>query len=405
MLPNQEAGVISQHVITKGSGGVEIDTTVELLRRYVFIERGLMRALAGWFIAHPDYEAKYAIAHHLWHHAEHVNWLRERLVELRGGRIEASVEPGLGRVIDAIVDAPDAASFVAGAYRVLLRQLNEAYQDHRRACDPAANAYEHRLLGRLLLDADEHLTWADKQPAGSPEWSTYIADLLKEAGGVSGLASRSTNATAVATKRFQRPTTLIFDQRIGRGGLSSYDARKDADKLTATREDFKVFFNEFYAAALLASVLYDADQASLPWEFFYDFAHHFWDEVRHSQFGYLRLKELGIEPNAVNPVLFENSQGMPVLHRIAYLTLGLEVYFMPRKRPRVKAYIERNDPRSQFFADQDWSDEANHVRYGKKWVGFLLEDDMRTEEDVLAEVRKHLEAVTGKEQAAFAAPF
>jgi len=104
-------------------------------------------------------------------------------------------------------------------------------------------------------------------------------------------------------------------------------------------------------------------------------------------------------------VLFENSQGMPVLHRIAYLTLGLEVYFMPRKRPRVKAYIERNDPRSQFFADQDWSDEANHVRYGKRWVGFLLEDDMRTEEDVLAEVRKHLEAVTGKEQAAFAAPF
>jgi len=27
---------------------------------------------------------------------------------------------------------------------------------------------------------------------------------------------------------------------------------------------------------------------------------------------------------------------------------------------------------------------GNHVRYGKRWVTYLLEDDMRTEEDVLA---------------------
>jgi len=407
-----DSNSIRAFVDASGFGGVDIHTTVELLRRYVFVERSLMRALAGWFIAHPRYETKYAFAHHLWHHSEHVTWLNERLVEMRGGRAEANIEPALQRALQAVVDAPSPSAFVAGAYGVIQQRLLACYRDHLACCDEAANAFEYRVLRRLIQDAEDHLDWAAKQEEhdGDNAWRAHLTDLLEKAGGMSGLLSRPAAKDTdpeirPPTRQFDRPTTIIFDERIRTGALTAYDQRQNADTLTATREDFKVFFNEFYAATLLASVLFDADPSALPWAFFSDFAHHFWDEARHSQFGYFRLRELGMQPDTVNPVLFEQSQGMPILHRIAYLTLGLETYFMPRKRPRVKAYIERGDPRSQFFADQDWSDEANHVRYGKRWVSYLLEDDLRTEEDILAEVRKHLEQVTGKPQDAFAAPF
>ena len=68
---------------------------------------------------------------------------------------------------------------------------------------------------------------------------------------------------------------------------------------------------------------------------------------------------------------------MPLLHRVCYLTMVLEAYYMPRKKPRFKEYEEAGDTRSQLFADHDWSDEINHVRLGKDWLEKLLEDDAR----------------------------
>jgi len=57
---------------------------------------------------------------------------------------------------------------------------------------------------------------------------------------------------------------------------------------------------------------------------------------------------------------------------------------MARKRPRVIQYEEHGDARSKLFADIDWSDEINHVRYGKKWIDYFLKDDCREPEDLKA---------------------
>lgn len=55
---------------------------------------------------------------------------------------------------------------------------------------------------------------------------------------------------------------------------------------------------------------------------------------------------------------------------------------MPRKSERVRYYEQKGDHRSQLFADVDWSEEINHVRYGKKWIDYFLQDDVRSVEDV-----------------------
>jgi hypothetical protein len=53
-------------------------------------------------------------------------------------------------------------------------------------------------------------------------------------------------------------------------------------------------------------------------------------------------------------------------------------------------YRRRGDARSSLYADIDWSDEINHVRYGKRWIEWFLRDDARTIADIQSEVRVRL---------------
>jgi hypothetical protein len=405
------AGPIWQRCQQKGAGGIDVSTTASLLRRYVVVERGLLRSLAGWFIAARAYEDKYTLAYHLLDHAEHVSLLRARLTEIRGGQINANVDPALVHGMAKLPDATDFTGFLDAAYGVLQADLLRCYRDHRAAADPVANAVEIRLLDRMIPIIEGHQNWAEEKTSPCPEKSEpgqRTRRFLLESGGISGLADPCPQIETLSAPQppsFERPKTILFDHRIRRGELTAYENRNGTDIGEGTREDFKVFFNELYAAALLASVLYDADPSEVPWEFLQDVARHFWDEVRHSQFGAVRLKELGYEPDTCNPVLYECAQGLPILHRFAYLTFGLETHFMPRKRPRVTKYGQIGDRRSEFFADQDWSDETLHVRFGKRWLDRLLEDDARTVGEILEEVDAHIARVGGKVLQGVVAPF
>jgi hypothetical protein len=387
------------------AGGLDVGTTVQLLRRASYLERSAIRAIAGWFLRVPAYEAKIALGYVLWSHAERVDGMRARLHELRGGHRDASIEPALQLVGEELLHAPDEASFLRGV-RWLLTSLDDAYATYLHLADPAANAMEVRLIARmrgdLVRDQARLNEWTD---ASDDPWVAYLASLLTAAGGVGGLEARQPPLPRPHAGHFVRPTRNCFDARLRTGDLLSYDQKLSMPLEERRIAEFQVFFNEFYAAALLASVLYDAWTTQAPWEFFLDVAHHFWDEVRHAEFGLRRLRELGVEPTVVNQTLFEHAQGMPFLHRFCYLTLGLEVFFMPRKKPRYRYYQDAGDARSQLFADFDWSDEQNHVRYGTRWVNYFLEDDARTVADLQAEIAAYLQEVQANLPQGQLAPF
>lgn len=389
------------------SNGLGISESCLRLRHYATIERARIKALAGWFLRIGDFETKYALAYHLYDASEHVTWIRTRLQEMRAGKPDASVRPELQEFLPEIINAPDDASFLQGFYGSLGGALLTSIQEDIKELDRSANANEYRLLRRIQANWQEQQTWfKETHPeATSCPWATYLDFLLKSVGGIHGTDSREAEPAVFCGERFSRPKTILFDDVISVGPLCSYGDRQKMSPEDAAREQFKVFFNEFYAAALLASILYDAADGDYPWELFADFSRHFWDEARHSEFGTIRLRELGIEPDRVNPILFDESQDLPVLHRIAYLTRGLEAYFMPRKPKRMKEYEESGDLRSQLFADQDWSDEINHVRYGSKWTDYLLEDDYREVEDIIEEVKIHLSRVRGEPVKDINAPF
>ncbi|MBI3831820.1 MAG: DUF455 family protein [Planctomycetes bacterium] len=382
------------YVHTRRMNGIDVKTTVDLLRRYAFLERSAIPALAGWFLRAPAYETKLALGHLLWSHADRTDAIRRRLKELRGGHSEANIEPALARVGEELVHAPDVDSFVAGM-RWLLEELAAAARDHLDLADRSANAGEVRLLRRLLPDLEDQLTAlravGSKESPNARVWTKHLAALLAAAGGVSGLEPRVPHDGALPfASRFERVREMAFDERIAPSSLESYQSRMELPFEERRIAEMQIFFNEFYAAALVATILFDAWHADAPWEFFHDLSHHFWDEVRHAEFGVLRLKELGVEPSAVNLSLFDQSQDLPFLHRLCYLTLGLEVFYMPRKKPRVKRYEDAGDHRTQLFADVDWSDEGNHVQYGRRWVEHFLKDDARGVEDLQREIAAHL---------------
>lgn len=387
--------------------GLGIAKTAQLLREYIAIEKARLHILAGWFLKIGSYDYKYKLSYHLYDASEHITWMLGRLKDMRGGNPKASVRPELLQILKDALHAPNDIEFLSGFYGVLSQQFLESLAKNVALLDPSANANETRILKRMKANLEEQIDWYSSlnlQTEDSP-WAHGLNEKLASIGGLNGETPSNYNSEQTFERTFQRPTTILFDETITVGSLTSYEDRVQMDAKQATIEQFKVFFNEFYAAALLASILFDAHDGDYPWEFFEDFSRHFWDEARHSEFGAIRLKELGVEPSRVNPVLFEESQGLPILHRVAYLTRGLEAYFMPRKPKRMKEYLKSGDTRSQLFADQDWSDEINHVRYGTRWTEYLLDNDYREVDDVIEEVKEHLSTLRGEPVNSINAPF
>lgn len=401
------------YVANRAQGGIHIGKTVDLFRRYAYIEQSCVRALAGWFIKAGDWEAKLKLGYHLFAHAERVYELHGRLEELRGGQRDVNIEPGLERFCEELVHAPGESSFIAGL-SFALKQLAEGYRVHLDAAHSSANAMEIRIVQRLLPDVErEEAAIGSLKPfvksdgeAVDRAWSAYLESLLRSCGGISGMdAKGGVIAARPGQALFEWPMPMTFNDRLHKADFGTYESKLNLPVKERCIGEFEVYFNELYAAAVVASVVYESWKISAPRQFFYDMAHHFWDEVRHAEFGAIRLREHGVEPSKVNMVLFEQSQAMPLLHRICYLTLGLEVFFMPRKTERVRYYEEQGDFRSQLFADVDWSEEVNHVRYGKRWVEHFLKDDARSVEDLQAEISQYLEAFSAQLPAGRKAPW
>lgn len=373
-------------------------------RTALFVEKESIRQQSGWFLRVAAWETKHRMGYHLFNDSDHADWLVDRLANLRGGSARATVPTALIEAVTRNVNAPSEAAFVRGLYLVIKPALLEFYRVTLQGTDPAANAFDRRMISRIIPELEEQIEWAtqllhDDSSAQSLAWADAIRSMLETAGGLEGgqaYAETGADRTeAAAATPFTLPRSIVFDERIGEKPILGHEQKMDLPYDQAVVEQFRVFFNEIYAASILASILHQAFDQDVPWTMIRWFTRHFWDEVRHSQFGAVRLVELGSAPDRCDQTLYRNSQQMPFMHRICYLTLVLEKHYMPRKKPRFELYGDAGDLRSQLFADHDWSDEMNHVRNGRDWLTALLENDARSVADIEEETYAHLERITG----------
>ena len=375
-------------------------------RTALFVEQESIRQLSGWFLRIAAWETKHRAGYHLYNDSDHAQWLVERLENLRGGSVRATVPTALIDAVMRNLDAPGESAFIRGLYLVIKPRLLAFYQETLEHADTAANAFDVRMLRRIVPELEEQIEWARNlldDTTDGRAWAQSIERALDAAGGLSrteaGAGTRKTDhdaCDAPATVKFTLPQEIVFDSRITDKPIMPHDRKMELSFDDAVVEQFRVFFNEIYAASILATVVHQAFDQNAPWPMVRWFTRHFWDEVRHSQFGAVRLIELGQSPDRCDQTLYRNSVQMPFLHRICYLTLVLEKHYMPRKKPRFELYGNEGDLRSQLFADHDWSDEMNHVRNGRDWLETLLEDDARAVSDIETETMAHLERITGK---------
>ncbi len=402
---------MSTKTYARAGNGIAVFELADLLRRAAYVEKAMLRQQSGWFLRLPAWEDKHTFGYHIWNHAEHAGWLMDRLRYLRGGNPDASVDPALRKAVDTALHAPDPESYIMGAYMVLKKALKEFYQHLLEECDPVANAFDIRMVRRILPELEEQIEWAEErlrensESSSSHYWAQHISDLLRDAGGIAGDSSgapqtgspeaEATSTATVQPRTFGLPGHIVFDKRITAEPLMPHEEKEQLPFDQAVLEQFRVFFNEIYAASILATIVHDSFEQDMSWDMIHWFSRHFWDEIRHSQFGSSRLQELGSAPDRCNQQLYRNSVQLPLLHRITYLALVLEFGYMPRKKPRFQQYGEQGDMRSRLFADHDWSDEMNHVRNARAWLQTLLEDDARDVEQLKEETIKKVETIVG----------
>jgi hypothetical protein len=347
----------------------------QLLNRYRFVEYELLRILAGWLPATGQMELKLAIGRLLWEDAQHVQHLYQRLREIQTPAFRDPGDAALTRLMAEAIHAPNERDLLAGLCRVIKPALARAYRWHMQQTFANPDAPTLYAFKHILLDEDEHASWAAEALAGHPvgEWEQYIAGLLAAAGNITGRDARG-DAPAAPTCRslFATPLQAARDTRFRLVDREAGKLPQAADAATERLREFESYSQEMLAAETVALVLYLSP--GMPWEFVYNSARHCYDETRHCRLGIEWLARHGLDYTQVpqNTRIYAWRSQYDPATQYCLLTMGNEKHAFPYRRQRLAAYRGAGDRLSADFLNYDMADERQHVAYGRKWLPQLM---------------------------------
>jgi hypothetical protein len=204
--------------------GFSVDENVRRLLRYHWVERRLMRILVAHLTSEPVWEVKCALALHQWQCAEHVEWLRRRIMEMRSPAPRLDDPPendptaqALGEFLNQIDASTTTEELLVAVYDVTLPALASAYTDHLARTNPLVDHPTRRLLRFALVDVEEAIAWgASKRQrlvAQADAWPDHLRAYLAAAGGIAGdrepEAVDSTRYTASTTSSSRRTSFTV----------------------------------------------------------------------------------------------------------------------------------------------------------------------------------------------------
>src|SRR6202050_4499966 len=170
----------------------------QLLKRFFFCERSLLVSEAAWIPAIAPLEIKTSLARYIWQSAETANSLRERVFELRfPSRIleEEGTDHDLIELFNAVKNSPSVPAFLLCVGKILLPEMQNAYQSYLKASDVIADGPTHRFLTLALAEKAEQISafeaWIETALSRNPEahaevttWANEVAKRLSASGGV-----------------------------------------------------------------------------------------------------------------------------------------------------------------------------------------------------------------------------
>jgi hypothetical protein len=366
--------------------------TGDVLRDFLWREFELSRMCFGWLPSFATWEEKWWSGQLGYWHARHVKLLEDRIRELPGSFDERAGPPAILReACTRISLAPSERAFWTG-YRFLLQRLHRDYDSFLGVADPVTNSPTIDCLHHVLLERARILEWLTEHPlvvykdsgvAGGfdPMWLAYAEQVESAADKVMDGDESAWPAIPegeplgpVPVDGRSDPSMIPSDyrSRLTEKELVSYEFyldEKNSPVANNVRQMIFINSTEIIAAELVAYIYYSSHGLSL--DFYYDTARHTWDEIRHTEMGLRRLRQLGFK---IEQFRFWGPCHVPkdataLDHYQFYsdLTNRAEACSFSYKRACAEAFRKHGDIISAVQSEFDVVDERLHTGFGAKW--------------------------------------
>ncbi len=379
--------------------------TAALLKTFYWLEFELSRITMGWAPSFADWDIKGQLVRMSYLHTTHMIFLEERINELPGANIGRKdwTPEAMREAFERISIASSTEAFAA-SYNYAVIKLYERYDKLTRMLDTILDAPTLERLKYISTDRKELTEWGAehaqfafmedmKARAEFFKWQDYVnatwkvmeLKLDKEGRG----NEKEWPVYLVENPVGPVPPQAAVDPRYPLVDLNKYKSAM-FDPKSPTHDSVKhmIFINasEMSAAETMTYLYYGVQR--MPMEFYYDVARHTWDEVRHSQMGVRRLRQMGYktEDFSWHPSTVPSKENMDTAFPEFYsaLTMVMEPCSFIKKRKSIDAFLDHGDPMSSIQSEFDIADERLHVNFGKKWGAKLFEhiDDFETAQSV-----------------------
>jgi hypothetical protein len=366
--------------------GYSVEENVRRLLRFHWVERRLMRILVAHLTSEPVWEVKCALALHQWQGAEHVDWLRRRIAEMRNPVPPLDAPPEndpTAQELDEFLTQVEASEttdeLLVAVYDIAYHYVAEAYRDHLAYTNPLVDHPTRRILSFALADIREAIAWRGASTARRDEHSRWISHLLAylhAAGGIAG--DRAVRSSGLPEPRMPRHS---FHPRRDERFHGQYNfefpphvvyAMPD---VPAEERNLALLCKrtlEMDVPEMMASFM--TERANEPWEFYRDYSRQLWDEARHAMMGSVALEARGIDwrreiPLNISFALRLNEHATPIERQT--MLYAIEQSLMPAatgKRYEYETAVAAGDALSAHFHDYDWADEVLHAQIGRRML-------------------------------------
>jgi hypothetical protein len=383
--------------------GYSVDENVERLTRIHWAERRLMNVMLAHLSHTPEWEVKCALALHQWYAAEHADWLRKRITEMRhpSPPLDESPHHALDAFLEELLHFRDTRELLTGIYAVALPALRDAYSHHLHATNPLVDQPTRRFMRFALLEVGEAIEWGDAALSRLPsdpaqarpgdEWKDHLELYLDAARGIAGdprvSLAEGDERGGVQIRSMESP---LPPPRASDPFKPDFAPRRDARFKELYNFEFPphVVYNdpdvpadernlallckrtlEMDVPEMMSSFIFE--RADEPWEFYLDYSRQLWDEARHAMMGTVAFDQRGIDwtqlPLNVGFSLRLNLHATPQERQI--LLYAIEQSLMPSdtgKRFEYQTAVAAGDELSAHFHDYDWADEVLHAQIGRR---------------------------------------
>ncbi|MFI5358282.1 MAG: hypothetical protein ACHQ4G_13195, partial [Opitutales bacterium] len=390
---------------------------VDLLNDWQYLEHSIHRLIAAWGRDIAGWDDKSALHRHIWDQAECVRRLRERIEQFPGGKADAPVSGAWERLANLVLLAPSFDDALDGIYVHLTKTLVGAYGEYSTTVHPVHDAPTISLLHEINQIKSQQWLWYRDYRRRHP----HVTDAAYRAQVEGALAAcgHARRPLSVMPGDEARPAGVATDFRLSRFSGRDVPIRSKYPFTDYVRADFATSIEArrlFWGFGYMMEKNLPEDQLAwlyyghyMPWAWHHDISRHLWDESRHGDSGYSRLRDFGITFDDIGFPGYDQGDREKTLREIAAergLTFDEAVArqsellapyrFEPISKQRLyehvfmigmvaetghfvvknESYVDFREGKDLESAEMmlfDIIDETAHVQYAHHWLPLLAE--------------------------------